>query len=392
MMRLACLAAVLCTAAAACSGPADCAMLGECVKNTCVCDSGFTGDMCDMLDLGPAPSEGAVMRGNGTWGGHPVLIDGRYHTYVSDIGPCGLHRFKSFSRIIHLSSDKVEGPYSFEDEAIESFAHNAYPIITPKGELLLWYIGEPFNAGSLDCLTAPNVSITASEIINVAHSESGSPSGPWTVYANVAGDVCPDHDFSDWCGNITTNPAPYVYPNGTTVLLFHGRDGPKMREEAPGVAMADTWKGPFKIANPDPIFKSPAVWFNTTTGVQQAPLEFHGEDFFLWKGKRAFHTIWHVKEPFGHTNSEIDSTGNLAWSLDGIHWTPGAHIAYNQSITWASSPNPGPLFERQRPQIVFTDKADPYRPTWIFQGVQNVPSGTFGALDWCWNMVVPFNQ
>lgn len=393
MRAYALLLLVAVVSAGGCEGPEDCSMLGECRGGRCVCDEGFRGEECDILDLAPAPVPGAVRRQNATWGGHPVLIKGRWHTFVSDVGPCGLHSFKSFSRIIHLSADSPEGPFEYEDVAVPAMAHNALPLITPQGELLIYYIGLPFNPHTLDCDTAAEAPINATSTINVAHSPSGSPSGPWTYHMNIMAGFCPD---KAWCASVS-NPAPYVFPNGTTLMNFHGRvtltgsSGSK-GAEAPGVAVGDSWKGPFRLANPDPIFEKPTVWFNITTGEKMPRAQFHGEDGFLWRGARAFHLVFHVKQPFSETSVDWASTGVLAWSRDGIDWTPCRHVAYNGTLHWATSPNPGPITSRQRPQLIFGNAASPHTPTHAYFGVQTCLKNSTGPADFSWNLVVPFNK
>eukprot|EP01063_Lacrimia_lanifica_P037401 TRINITY_DN765_c1_g1_i2.p2 TRINITY_DN765_c1_g1~~TRINITY_DN765_c1_g1_i2.p2 ORF type:complete len:400 (+),score=116.55 TRINITY_DN765_c1_g1_i2:39-1238(+) len=392
--------ALLAAAAAAardegCTGPEGCTMLGECVDGKCVCDRGYTGDFCERLDLGPAPTAGAVKRGNATWGGHPILLNGTWHMYVSDVGPCGLHKYKSFSRILHMKADNVEGPYEYVSELVPSFSHNAYATLAPTGELLVYYIGEEHNPGTLDCDASVDVPWFSTRWVNVIVSASGSPYGPWRTYKNITRGMC----SAEWCTYIT-NPAPLVLPNGTTLMAVHGNryttvhGEKKPGLEEPGIAVGESFAGPFSMLNPDPLYEAKFPWYNRSTGERQPPTEFHGEDMFIWKGRRAFHMVWHVKEPFSVVpDGEWGdaSQGLLSWSMDGRNWHPAPRLAYDQALTWASSPHPPGLTERQRPQLVFADPADPYRPTHAFFGVQTCPDHSTGAADYSWNQVVPFH-
>lgn len=219
----------------------------------------------------------------------------------------GLHNFKRFSRIIHAISDDVTGPFTFADVVVPSVAHNTYPLMTPQGQLLVYYIGSRWNASE-----PPNCSKNAPDQppddvlanINVAYSPSGNPSGPWEYHTNVF----PNNTRAGirWVTAVT-NPAPLVLPNGTALMAFHGVE-PKgtaidgVGGEAPGIAVAESWRGPFRLLNKEPIFNSlnPYVALNGTAG--QAV--FRGEDFFLWQdtvpGRGWYHLLWHVKQPFAY--------------------------------------------------------------------------------------------
>ena len=134
----------------------------------------------------------------------------------------------------------------------------------------------------------------------------------------------------------------------------------------------------------------------TETGV------FRGEDFFLWQDARRgwFHLLFHVKQPFAFQSAGWKSSGALAWSKDGVHWTPAMSEAYNGTPVWApasssngssSSWTPGTLTSRQRPLLVFDDPTDLGRPTHLFNGVQNCSQATCGGVfDYSWTAVVPF--
>ena len=80
-----------------------------------------------------------------------------------------------------------------------------------------------------------------------------------------------------------------------------GGDGHIQGGEVPGIGHADSFAGPFRVLNPDPIFAAPAQFVspNGTAGVGV----FRGEDFFLWAGKRGLHLLWHVKQPFSTMTS-----------------------------------------------------------------------------------------
>eukprot|EP00729_Bicosta_minor_P004680 gene4680-9723_t len=359
------------------STTATCSGLGTVTDGTCNCDPGFKGEQCAQLDLAPAPSEGALHLANhrSSWGGRPIKIGAQYHLYVSDVGPCG------------------------------------------TGQLLVYYIGSRWNASE-----PPNCSKNAPDQppddvlanINVAYSPSGNPSGPWEYHTNVF----PNNTRAGirWVTAVT-NPAPLVLPNGTALMAFHGVE-PKgtaidgVGGEAPGIAVAESWRGPFRLLNKEPIFNSlnPYVALNGTAG--QAV--FRGEDFFLWQdtvpGRGWYHLLWHVKQPFAYESSGWKMSGSMAWSIDGVHWTPCATEAYNNSPEWVPAAAAGTvdgtrggvgggdlrwtmhnLTSRQRPLLHFGDVTNPGRPTHLYNGVQNCSQDTCnGIYDYSWNAVIPF--
>ena len=127
-------------------------------------------------------------------------------------------------------------------------------------------------------------------------SPNGNPAGPWTHYT----DIFPNRTrvAVSWAATTATNPAVIFTKNGSVLMAFHGKD---IGGEVPGIAHADSFGGPFRVLNPDPIFAAPAQFVapNGTAGVGV----FRGEDFFLWAGKRGLHLLWHVKQPFSTLTS-----------------------------------------------------------------------------------------
>ena len=57
--------------------------------------------------------------------------------------------------------------------------------------------------------------------------------------------------------------------------------------EAPGIAVADSFRGPFRLLNKEPIFNTlnPYIALNGTVGTGV----FRGEDFFLWQDSVCVH-------------------------------------------------------------------------------------------------------
>lgn len=117
-----------------CRSLEDCNRAGECESGKCVCDPGWTGSSCQLLDLMPQPSpaSGAAWNSrtskNSSWcitapraesGVKPGARSGQeFHIFVSEMVPgCGLGTWLPGSRIIHaVSSEGIEGPYRWKEQ------------------------------------------------------------------------------------------------------------------------------------------------------------------------------------------------------------------------------------------------------------------------------------
>ena len=151
-------------AAAYCSAPEDCSLNGACVGSStfqgphhCVCNQGWKGETCALLDRRPAPSRSAAgvwgMPLNGrpnvtSWGGN-VLLDnatGHHHLYVTEIaGPngssCGLVSWGSHSTVIHaVSTSGLGGPYTKASVAVGHEGHNPQAVRVGS-KWVLFHIG-----------------------------------------------------------------------------------------------------------------------------------------------------------------------------------------------------------------------------------------------------------
>lgn len=107
-----------------------------------------------------------------------------------------------------------------------------------------------------------------------------------------------------------TNPAPYIFDNGTTLLMNRHRDPPHKGKMAIGIAVAPSPLGPF-------VF----------TG--QQVVEQLSEDPHLWRDARGnFHALFHHNNYRGWPLAE----GTAAFSRDGTTWTYFSELAYTGLI------------------------------------------------------------
>ena len=128
----------------------------------CVCDSGWTGPDCSVLDLAPAaaPSDQAYCHFNdSTWGGSAVRDSetGVYHLFFSEMSNnCSLRSYGTVSRIAHATSATPAGPYTRRDVALPVLAHNPQVVRHPDGTYLLFHIGDDFDPACVpNCSSSP---------------------------------------------------------------------------------------------------------------------------------------------------------------------------------------------------------------------------------------------
>ena len=211
-------------AASACSSDSDCSLNGVCngATGVCTCDKPWTGSLCENLQFKPVsfPQGYGMLPNVTTWGGGVIQgKDGKFHLFVSRMtNDCPLSTWTVNSRIDHAVADRVVGPYTFRDVAVNTWAHNAAPVTLADGTYALYHIGK--GTGGPD--SGKNCSSAGSITRRVSFSESGSSSssrsssrrstgstihvsksldGPWVPLENTLGGC--------------NNPAPWVHPNGT---------------------------------------------------------------------------------------------------------------------------------------------------------------------------------
>ena len=120
---------------------------GECVHGVCVCDKGWKGDNCGLLDLNPKPTVaygfGGVEKDTSSWGGGPPAYDPKtkkYHLFVTELaGNCGMGTWARMSQAAHAVSDSIEGPYERVGLAIPTESHNIYYAYSPTDKMHLIY-------------------------------------------------------------------------------------------------------------------------------------------------------------------------------------------------------------------------------------------------------------
>ena len=266
----------------ACSTDYDCSLGGECVASACVCDAWWTGSTCALLNLAPADpaSSGLDAPGYYSWGGHPLQDEnGTYHLLASFLcDHATLGSWTTKSSIAHATSSAPTGPYSIPpgDDAqlvVPPWSHGAYVVRDPPtGEYLLIHIGDglvdkstwaPCYSSSEDTAAFAAAALAAAPEPRAPGARGGSGvfveraptlAGPWTSFNNNTG-VVVNFPSDSWAQSIT-NPAPFIFENGTTLLYYRADACPKGWGLAPaciGVAIADSWEGPYTSLFTEPI-------------------------------------------------------------------------------------------------------------------------------------------
>jgi hypothetical protein len=186
-----------------------------------------------------------------------------------------------------------------------------------------------------------------------------TPYGPWTQLL-VKGS---NNLFNG------TNPAPWVMPNGTTIVGSHNNEGFT-------VSVAADWRGPYNA----PYLLVPYTDYNNT---------YVFEDPFLWQDM-ASDGVWRLLlHQYNSSNPAVQvGVGGYAASATAdlfSEWTlqPFATPAYNTTVDFADGTSVT-MARRERPKLLLS--ATTGEPAVLYNGV--CPPGT----DACWTLSQPIAQ
>jgi len=333
-----------------------------------------------VLNLVPSSRVDAWSRpGNqSSWGGSVIVgsaDEPGYHMFAADMTDhCGLNSWQHNSAIRHLVAATPEGPYEQATDSLvlKPFAHNPTVHKAPDGTYIVFHIGDgetgsrpPITnctngttpvavAGQQRCGGLPRSEIprAAAQGSLVAPSALFSPTlgGPWTALKSAGG------------GAGCNNPAAYIFPNGTTLLICKVMTGspPSDAIRTMQVAVAPSWRGPYTVVR--------------TT-------EIYGEDAYVWRQPEdgTFHMLLHAMHP-----TKIPTT---AWSPNGLDWTPAfvADLHTPLSATYPSFPHSlavtggstVQLARRERHQLLLNPAGPNTPPGWLFNGVTTPGTADF---------------
>ncbi len=111
---------------------------GACLGGSCVCDKGWTGNGCELLDVEPATVaygfNASTSPSTSCWGGGPPHKDpnGQFHLFVTELAnSCGMSTWGRMSQATHAVADTLAGPYKKVDIALPTESHNVYYAYSP---------------------------------------------------------------------------------------------------------------------------------------------------------------------------------------------------------------------------------------------------------------------
>lgn len=322
--------------AASCSTELDCELSGGCEAGRCVCDPGWSGPTCTLLNLEPNPPGQLAFHdttdGWSSWGSSPPIRtpDGTYHLYATrDINRCPVVPDYTYNeQLIHATSKSLLGPYTFSNIALDQVIINPHVVTAPGGELVLFYSGEPV-PGRLAKNCSRSTRLHFHQRRDRPNHSSNDvrgrePPGP----AGYVNDGCvlsiataPDvhTPFVNLLTNFTpagaeqlfcrTNPTAFIFPNGTTLLYFRSAESNGENEQI-WLAIAPSYRGPYTLHTPGHNPKDPV----TATSNSLLLGGRNNEDPFIFRTARGFILLMHMSHWGPGWN------GAKAWSEDGMHW------------------------------------------------------------------------
>lgn len=359
------------SAESGCSSDLDCSLLGECILGTCMCDPGWKGDKCGLVDLLPTPRNGGYRNASmASWGGTAIEIDGTWHMFASAISnECPLSQFSTNSHSIHATSPNPGGPYELSDIALPEFHHGTTILKVNDSALALYTDGQNMHGKNVhDCRKtddefelnpeSDDEPVGPNDFYTISFSNDG-PEGPWDERVIFVSDFT---NPSKWNCN-KTNTSPILFENGTVLLMYRGvpcEKDPSCKNdtvnlcEHVGIAVAHSVEGPYEDR-------------------QGKISELSGnEDAVFFRTKRGYAAIFHGKNGCGPWKEEGHKyCGRLAYSVDTWSWTLNDEPCYNGTITWREENGDVTedlLLSRQRPKIFF-DK-DGLTPLFLSNGVE----------------------
>lgn len=354
----------------ACSTDEDCSLNGLCTaQSQCVCDKGWVGQDCGVLNLAPATRHtGYNLTGSSpptsSWGGK-IIPDPKdstlHHLFAAEFtGNCGLDFWSPMSRIIRAESRSgPAGPYTFAQEIAPTFAHNpTVEYSEAEGQYLMYHIGCPFPQPTT--CTAPPVTCAPGDSENGESGISLRTSKDLLTWTPHPGYVLGNGSAGAWDED-STNPNPFILHNGTVVLFYRGCHLNCKGAEVLGFATSGTSAGPYVRASPNSILPN-----NPT------------EDPFVWQDMRGnWHVLSHSLEPGGGWGGG-PKIGRHAFARDlWGQWTWGSKsLAFNTTVHFTD----GSVYvfnRRERPQLLFGKDME---PLFLTTGVQAMGTGTSFTL------------
>ena len=280
-----------------CTSDLDCSLNGVCDRPTgvCACDAPWVGNLdgsntlpdCGFLNftprgspVSPGQSKAGVFHGvNQQWTSWGSSVtrgkDGRFHAFVSEMAnECDLGTWQQNSQVVHAVAKSPEGPFDRVDVVVPPLSHNPEVMIAPDGTAVIYTLFDGWSSGLKNC---NKTSANSSRVIVGGSERSGQPHeggvgnctvisgkcnpgpcwqctitmhaskdlnapGPWQSYRTQIIGLNNNNGIPNY------NPTAKVLKNGSIALMIHD----EASWSGLRIAIADTWKGPYRITVHDP--------------------------------------------------------------------------------------------------------------------------------------------
>jgi hypothetical protein len=274
----------------------------------------------------------------------------------------------------------VDGPYTLyghDDPStlapgspaliVPPWSHNTYLVQDPpSGEWLLWHIGSgqtppaqwkncTSNDDSNENTVPPHryalesgswagsghtATATADPLIGDTFYVATAPTlkGPWnTSNTSFVSVNQPPNAGSKFWAIHKSNPAPFIFPNGTALVYFSSQNCPlgwpgALAPACIGVAVAPSWRGPYTAVGTTPV---------------TAP---ESEDPSVFRDPRGnFHMLTNINNCHKHCPAGV-ACGGHAHSRDGLHWSDLHVGSFGPVITFTNGTTYNAAYV-ERPQV-----------------------------------------
>jgi hypothetical protein len=270
-------------AAAGCQTDDDCQLNGVCTNGACDCDAAWSADDCGTLEFdGPGSlAYGGPAADITSWGGGPPV----YHKerrewvlFVTEIGGhCGLSQWQHQSTVVAATAAHPAGPYTRSSLVIPTQAHNPYYAFDPQSSThLLYHIGggdnpesktNPFRHNCVNGTTPPAADQTFAAAAEPIYSRQ-----PYLHTAKLLAGPFQRVNFSLPAGHTpvgwgSDNPAPFVFENGTVLMLTRKYNGTASKlhivpHDTIWLVRAQSYLGPYELVHDKPLFSDYENPFN----------------------------------------------------------------------------------------------------------------------------------
>jgi hypothetical protein len=185
-----------------------------------------------------------------------------------------------------------------------------------------------------DCCGPANATYKGNAGCGISIASSKSLDGPWEVQSLIIEDQWKSDEV--YCTH--TNPSPVFLPNGSVMLAFNaGYCNDHL--ETVGIAMADSWAGPYTLFEKNAVLRNP----------DGSPHKC--EDPYLWQSKRGWHLITHNQQG-------PQTVSSYGYSVDGHNWTLSPTTPHTCGIMYTDGTTAEVNGCGNRPQIIWSQRPD----------------------------------